>query len=238
MFVRDNFENTAFAGLLYIKSSKILLAWRAEGGRLQLPSHFLLGNDTKIPNAPHVRDIRNPTAGFLVTIPITFSRHTPFFLSSALTCETLAIRSIDRHRRRRRRAGKTAEKGITCLLASEKGLILGIPRARTRQVRVTRLGDSCDDNGEYEGGRSPPGQDQSSFSNPPDRMLYPRGDSLWSECAWRERGERGGGKKEKKEPSGKRRRKRAKKRLLNSRSDRPGTPIPERFVCIAGLGGI
>lgn len=34
------------------------------------------------------------------------------------------------------------------LWPSEKGLILGIPRARTRQVRVTRLGDSCNDNTE------------------------------------------------------------------------------------------
>lgn len=116
----------ASAGLLYIKSLKMLRASRAKSGRLQLPSYFLLGNDTKIPNAPHVRDIRNPTVGPLVTIPITFSRHTrpstpPFFLSPALSYETSAIRSIDR-RRRRRRAGKTAEEGIACLLAPRKGL--------------------------------------------------------------------------------------------------------------------
>lgn len=43
---------------------------------------------------------------------------------------------------------------------------------------------------------------------------------------------------EEKEPSGKRRRERVKKRFLNSRSGRPGASIPERFVCIAGLGGI
>lgn len=165
----------------------------------------------------------------------------PFFLSPTLSYETSTIRSIDRRRRRRRRAeAREAKEGIACLLVPpEKGLILGIPRARTRQVRVTRLGDSCDDNGEYEGGRSPPGQDQSSFSNPPDRMLYPRGDSL---AGVNERTGAGAGEgkreEEKKEPSGKRRRERAKKRLLNSRSGRPGASIPERFVCIAGLGGI
>jgi len=215
---------------------KTLRAWRTKSGKLQLPNHFLSSNDTKISNPPHVRDIRNPTAGLLVTIPITFSRHTrpvpPFFLSPALFCETSAIRSIDRCRRRR--AGKTAKEDIACLLASpKKGLILGIPRARTRQVRVTQLGDSCDDNGEYKGGKSPLEQDQSSFSNLLDRMLYPRGNSLVGV-----RVEGTGKREEVKEPSGKRKRERAKKRFLNSRSDRPGPSIPERFVCIAGLDGI
>lgn len=135
--------------------------------------------------------------------------------------------------------GKRGDRGYRVSLGPpEKGLILGIPRARTRQVRVTRLGDSCDDNGEYEGGRSPPGQDQSSFSNPPDRMLYPRGDSLAGVNERTGAGAGEGKREEKKEPSGKRRRERAKKRLLNSRSGRPGASIPERFVCIAGLGGI
>jgi len=129
----------------------------------------------------------------------------PFFLSPALSCKTSAIRSIDR--RRRRQAGKTAEEGIACLLAPEKGLILSIPWARTRQVRVTRLGDSCDDNGEHEGGRSPSGRDQSSFSNPPDRMLYPRGDSLVGI-----RVEGTGKREEKKKPSRKRRRGREKEK--------------------------
>lgn len=86
---------------------------------------------------------------------------------------------------------QAAEEDIACPLVSEKGLILNIPRARTRQVRVTRLGDNRDDNREHEGEKSPV-QDQSSFSNPPDRMLYPRGDSLVGVCG--EVTEKGGGK--------------------------------------------
>lgn len=152
----------------------------------------------------------------------------PFFLSSALSCETSAIRSIDRCRRRR--AGKRVSR---VSWPPKKGLILGIPRARTRQVRITQLGDSCNDNGEYKGGKSPLEQDQSSFSNLLDRMLYPRGNSLVGV-----RVEGTGKREEEKEPSEKRKRERAKKRFLNSRSGRPGASIPERFVCIAGLGGI
>lgn len=120
IFAKDNFESGAeFVSLLYVKSSKMVRVWRAKSGRLQLPGHFLLGNDTKIPNAPHVRNIRNPTAGPLVTIPITFSRHTrtaflPFFLPPAPLLRDFGD-PINRPF-----AGKTAEEDIVCLFGPPK----------------------------------------------------------------------------------------------------------------------
>lgn len=200
----------------------MLWAWGAKSGRLQLPSYFLFGNDTKIPNAPHVRDIRNPTVGPLVTIPITFSRCTrPALLPIARPLLRDFGDPIDRPSSSTS-GRQDGGRGHRVSWLPEKSLILSIPRARTRQVRVTRLGDRCDDNGEYEGGRSPSEQDQSSFSNPPDRMLYPRGDSLWSEWTRRERGKE---RRRKSPPESEGGRERRKDSLIRGRADpRPRFP--------------
>lgn len=176
----------------------------------------------------------------LVTIPITFSRHTRPALSPCLpssSCSsssptdqpsltTSAIRSIDR--RRRIDGGD-----IACLLAPEKSLILGIPcedstgRVTRSEIAVTITGFR-----ENERGRSPVGQDQ-SFSNPPDRMLYPRGDSSVGTAGVGEGGEAGGERVLRKAKEGERR----KGSLIRSRGE-PGPRFLRDSFASRRLAGI
>lgn len=149
---------------------------------------FLFSNDTKkILNAPHVRDVKNSTTGPLVTIPITFSRHTrpavpPFFQPTARPLLRDFGDPIDRPSSSSS-GRQAAEEDITC--PSEKGLILSIPRARTRQVRVTRLGDNRDDNRKYEGEKSPARSRTSLLSRTRRTGCCILEVILWSECAAR-----------------------------------------------------
>lgn len=98
----------------------------------------------------------------------------------ALSCDP-----IDRLSSSSSSSDRQAEEDIACPLASEKGLILSIPRARTRQVRVTRLGDNRDDNREHEGEKSPARSRTSLLSRTRRTGCYILEVILWSECAAR-----------------------------------------------------
>lgn len=167
----------------------------------------------------HFPDIRVPRSRHVSLLP-------PALLLRLQTNPLLRLRRSDR-------STVVAGGDIACLLAPEKSLILGIPREDSTG-RVTRSEIAVTITGfrENERGRSPVGQDQ-SFSNPPDRMLYPRGDSSVGTAGVGEGGEAGGERVLRKAKEGERR----KGSLIRSRGE-PGPRFLRDSFASRRLAGI